>query len=256
MKNLFNPDATTQGIRMYSFKDGTQRFYARDLKYHTYCNEIRVLKTAYTITGLYSYAVLDMYRETIISGYCSGTTEIDTSSERARYITVCGLVSAIDAAMVLDAPISETGDNPEYVPYTSPSSDDSPTVILNGITTVFAEDFTYDSNTNSYSISSMSPEVTSYDDLGKEFTLYGYQIDNLYANSSISLFGHNFKIYHVNDLPLETDMRSVPSVMPFLCNKETGIAKMIYSYVTTSQTGFGIEDVFLDVEGEPFDDEG
>ena len=252
MKNVFSTKKVTPGIRMYANKPGNQRFYSKDDRYFTQTYDIRVEKEKYTLVGFYSYAILDMYRETLSSGFCNGTTEVDTSSERAMYITVSGLISNLGTSMILDAPKSETGENPEYIPF-----DDDP--LPPGsyeITSFLANNFVYDSGSNSYSITSFSPHIGDYNRLGEEFTVYVHNIDSLQPNSSIDLFGNKFRIYHINGEPLVTLMESVASVMPFLCNKNTGIARMIYSYISTSQTGLGLEDLFLDVDDEPFNTGG
>lgn len=251
MKNVFSKRRVTKGIRMYSTDNGTQRLYAKDKNYFCVMYDIVTLKDAYVVSKVYSWAVLDMYRETLSSGICNGvTTEVDTSSKRARYITVSGLISDLDSAMVLDAPISETGDNPEYIPCDDDSP--SPTPVYNNITSLLAGNFVYDSESNAYKITQSSPAVEGYDDLGNEFTVYVRDIDSLQPNSSIDLFGNKFRIHHINDEPLDTLMESVASVMPFLCSKNTMTARMLYSYISTSQTGLGLEDLFLDVEDEPF----
>lgn len=254
MKNVFSKRKVTHGIRMYATRDGKQRFYGKDKDYFVSTYDIEVLKDEYVLAKMYSYAVLDMYGETLSSGFCNGTVEVDTSDKRARFITVSGLSSNIGFAMIIDAPISETGDNPEYIEpedeKDTPSPGPSPS--YGEISSFLANDFTYDSDSNSYIISSMSPEVKSYEILGKEFTAYVRDIDSLKPNSSVNLFGNKFRIHHINNEPLVTLLESVASVMPFLCSKETMTARMLYSYISTSQTGLGLEDLFLDVGDEPF----
>ena len=243
---------------MYATKDKKQRFYGRDKDYFI-SYDILVTKNTYTIANAYSYAVLDMYGETLNSGFCNriGTEEVDTSDIRARYIVVSGLIGRLDEIMVLDVPKSAAGNNPSYIPYDGGSGGSSGgDTEESKITSFFAENFIYDENSNSYSITEFSPKVKSYDRLGPEFTVYVNDIDKIMANSSIDLFGNKFKIYHVNEEPLENTINSVASVMPFLCSKNSGKARMLYSYVSTSQTGLGLEDLFLDVEDEPFSGKG
>lgn len=233
---------------MYATIDKQQRFYGKDKNYFiSYAIDIKP-KRYYTVTGTYSYAVLDMYGETLKSGYCDGTTEVYTNDKRSRYITISGFVSSLDTIMILDVPKSEAGDNPSYIPH------DGGNIPSGGylITSFLANNFNYDSESNSYKITSYSPNVESFDKLGEEFTVYVHEADHINANSSIDLFGNRFEIYHITNQPLTTTMESVASVMPFLCSKSTMTARMLYSYISTSQTGLGLEDLFLDVENEPF----
>ena len=251
MKNVFSTKKVSSNIRMYASKDERQRFYGKDKDYFISYN-IRIQKDAYTIAKAYSYAVLDMYGETLHAGFCgSSVKEIDTSDIRARYITISGLVSSLGAIMVLDAPKSETGDNPSYIPCDEDEGGGGGSS-ESKITSFLANDFNYDENSNSYVITNQSPKVSSYNRLGDEFTVYVNEADSIQANSSLNLFDNLFKIYHINGEPLDTTIESVASVMPFLCSKETKTARMLYSYVSTSQTGLGLEDLFLDVEDEPF----
>lgn len=252
MKNVFSKRKVTPGIRMYSTKDGKQRFYGKDKDYFVSTYDIEILKDEYVLAEMYSYAVLDMYGETLSSGFCDGVVEVDTSDSRARFITVSGLLSNLSSAMIIDAPISETGDNPAYIEPEDEKDTPSPAPSYSEISSFLANDFTYESESNSYIISTMSPEVKSYDTLGKEFTAYVKDIDSLKPNSSLNLFGNKFRIHHINNEPLVTLLESVASVMPFLCSKETMTARMLYSYISTSQTGLGLEDIFLDVGDEPF----
>lgn len=248
MKNEFSMKKVSTGIRMYATRDKKQRFYGKDKDYFISYN-ILITKDVYTICKAYSYAVIDMYGETIHAGFCDGTTEIDTSNKRAMYITISGLNSNIDTLMVIDAPKSETGDNPEYIPH---EDDEHGGGGDNLITSFLANNFDYDEPSNSFKITQYSPNVSSWEKLNSEFTVYVHDIDTLFAGSSIDLFGNKFRIIHINSEPLDTTLESVASVMPFLCSKTSGTARMLYSYISTSQTGLGLEDLFLDVEDEPF----
>jgi hypothetical protein len=252
MENIFSIRKITSGIRMYATKDEKQRFYGKDKDYYISYN-IYASKKKYVVSGIYSYAVLDMYGETLKAKYCSGVEEIDTSDKRAMYITISGRVDKLGNAMVLDAPISETGTNPSYIPHEDGSSGGGTPSTTTIITSFLAKNFNYDSAENTYKITSYSPNVLSYESLGNEFTAYVNEADHLKANSSIDLFGHKFSIQHINQEPLTTTIESVASVMPFLCSKDTMTARMLYSYVSTSQTGLGLEDLFLDVEDTPFE---
>lgn len=242
MENVFSKSGITPRLRMYAAKDKEQRYYGKDPDYFV-SNYIRIIKnTKYTTYKTYTYAVLDMYGETLLADYCNGKpTEINTKiSSKAFYIVISGKMSDLDNVKLVNAPIDESGDDP--------------VIPVDGkiITSTLANNFDYNEEENAYVVTDMSPSVSSYENLNDEFTLYVADIDTLVANSSIDLFGIKFKIMHITNEPLTTTMEAVASVMPFLCSKTTKTARMLYSYISTSQTGLGLEDLFLDVGDEPF----
>jgi len=248
MNNVFSRRRLTRGTRMYASKDELQRFYGKDKDYYISYN-VEVKKDVYTVVKAYSYAVLDMYGDTLHAEFCVGTTEIDTSDKRAMYITVSGLVENIDTTMILNAPKSETGENPPYI-----EPDDEQGGEGSGkISSAVALDFIYHEDENCYYIPEFKPSVSKYSKFNDEaFTIYLYEINHLKAYSHIDIFGNKFKIQHINYEDLVTDLNSVPSVMPMLFDKNAMTARMLYSYISTKQTGLGLEDLFLDVGDEPF----
>lgn len=250
MKNIFSFNRVSQGTRMYATFNGKQRFYGKDDNYYL-SYDMRIYTPSVTVVNAYSWAVIDMYGETLSSGYCSGTTEVDTSAPRARSIIISGLASQIATAMVLDAPKSETGDNPPYIPY---DGGITPTPVhTDEISQAVAVNFVYNDESNTYSVTQFQPSIDSYDKMAKSFVLYICNADHIQPHSHISIFGNEFLIRHSNGEEVEHLIEAVPDMLPVLLDKESLTAKMLYSFNATIQTGLGLEDIFLDLGDRPFD---
>ena len=207
---------------------------------------------SYTICGasstyFYSYAVLDLYGATIVSGCCNGEfIQIDKTDEM-KYIVVSGKVSDIETLMVLDAPKSEVGPNPEYIPCDDDhggGSGDAPSYA-----SLITRDISWDGD-KTYTIRSFTDRfVDTYSELPDDFVVYIEGLDSLVAGAKISLFNHIFEIEHINGRPIETTVNTVPKVFPLLFHKSSSRARTLYSFVGTNEsTGLHLEDIYLDLD--------
>lgn len=67
MQNLFSKYKITKGLRMYPTDDGNNKKYGKDPKFFVSSNT-SISEGAYTLVGKwYSYALLNMYGETVKS---------------------------------------------------------------------------------------------------------------------------------------------------------------------------------------------
>lgn len=251
MKNVFSKLKVTKGIRMYATEDGKQRYFGEDTKYfisyNTWLNEDH-----YTICGasgseFYSYAVLDLYGATLQSGYCKGEHIQIDKTDVMKYIVVSGFVSDLENLMILDAPDSEVGPNPKYIP-----CDDDHGGGGGGISsTLVAKDFEWDGDVT-YTIHEFTdPFVDTWVELPDDFVVYIENAEHIVEHAQVSVFGHIFEIEHIDGNPIERKIENVPKVFPLLFSKSYMRAKTLYNFVATgTQTGIGLNDVFIDLDEE------
>lgn len=257
MQNLFSKYKITKGLRMYPTDDGNNKKYGKDPKFFVSSNT-SISEGAYTLVGKwYSYALLNMYGETVKSVFCEDSHKVGITidSPEIKYITVCGYLKDIDTMMCLDKGSDELPDNPGYIENTTDNSINMngttgvvTTIVNTVVSSYIANDFVYDEADNSYKVSSFTPPCDKYEDLFDTFLLYTNNIDHIKKDSKLNLFGKYFKIQHVNGQDMKNDLEAVPNVLNFFVNKDDMTARMMYSFNMTTQTGLGLEDIWMDVE--------
>lgn len=243
MDNVFNKKQASYGMYMI-IKDG-RRVFAKDKDYFI-SSIIPTVKPGYTICGtggttFVSYAILDKRGVMVSGGMVNERVAIDTSSDDAAGLMVCGKLSDIDDLMVVDQIINY---NPSYKDFggTYPESAGNPGMVF------VASNFLFDLQEKTYKISGLNTSlVKGYSDLPSSFVIYITFLTKIVPDSYVSIYSNKFRLCYADGQPISKQIDAYTNTIPILFDKHEKICKLPYSSVINVSSDDESGDAILEI---------